>query len=102
MTLDGSRSVCGLTRGKIADGDISLSFESKYSLTTKYTTYFKTTTAQSSTLDIQSEKCLIQSGKKLFMDGYANMDGDGVHIKVSLTQNLANAILERDTFISHT
>lgn len=98
VTLDGSRSVCGLTQGRIADSDISLSFESRYSLTTKYTTYFKTTTAQSSTLDIQSEKCLIQSSTKLFMNGYANMHGDGVHIKVSLAQKPAKCDFKEGYF----
>ena len=89
VVLDGSRSVCGMKSGKIAQNLMVLSFEGKYSLVTKNTTYFKLTTAQSSTLIKAKEKCLIPKNTKLYLTNYGLVADDKVHIKVNLKESIS-------------
>lgn len=83
-----SEQTCGIKEAYVNHDLVEVFFEGSYSLTTSSQTYFKVSTAQSSTLNMGSQKCLIQKDSKLYMNDPAELNPDKVHVNVTLKDKL--------------
>lgn len=82
-------SLVGSKKVVVLEQNIAVFYKTSYSLTTKNSTIFKVSTAQSSALDSR-EKCSVKAGEKLYIKKAAIYAASKTHVKVELENSLSN------------